>query len=394
MQELTLGVLGTSLKPDEHRLAIHPAHIERIDASLRRRMFFEHRYAQRFGVADERFAKLVAGLGSREELMRDCDVVLLPKPTVADLIALPEGKVLWGWPHCVQDQELTQAAIDRRQTLIAWEAMNHWTHEGDFSLHVFHKNNELAGYCSVLHALALIGTTGAYGRRLRAAVISFGATARGAVTALFALGVHDVDVLTHRSVAAVAAPIAPARLIHYERDPDDRHRAVALTSHGSRPVAELLADHDIVVNCILQDTDDPLMFVTGEQLTLFAGGTLFVDVSCDEGMGFDWARPTSFAQPLLELGGGVRYYAVDHSPSHLWNSATWEISEALIPFLAPVMSGAQAWEANSTIRHAIEIRDGVVQNPKILSFQSRSSSFPHARRASAPAGPKADGAHR
>ena len=47
--------------------------------------------------------------------------------------------------------------------------MNHWTHEGNFSLHVFHKNNELAGYCSVLHALALLGTTGAYGRRLSAA---------------------------------------------------------------------------------------------------------------------------------------------------------------------------------------------------------------------------------
>ena len=38
------------------------------------------------------------------------------------------------------------------------------------------------------------------------------------ITALFALGVHDVTVLTHRSVAAVAAPMAPARLVHYERD--------------------------------------------------------------------------------------------------------------------------------------------------------------------------------
>ena len=89
--------------------------------------------------------------------------------------------MLWGWPHCVQDEEMTQLAIDRRLTLIAWEAMNHWTEDGAFSLHVFHKNNELAGYCSVLHALQLMGTTGEYGRRLRAAVISFGATARGAV---------------------------------------------------------------------------------------------------------------------------------------------------------------------------------------------------------------------
>ncbi|MGZ6588189.1 MAG: N(5)-(carboxyethyl)ornithine synthase [Solirubrobacteraceae bacterium] len=377
MPELSLGVVGTSGKPDERRLPIHPAHIDRIDGGLRRRMFFEHGYAQRFGVADEHLSERVAGFRSRQELMTECDVVLLAKPVVEDLTMLPPGKVLWGWPHCVQDEELTQVAIDRRLTLIAWEAMHHWTHEGDFSLHVFHKNNELAGYCSVLHALELIGTTGAYGQRLRAAVISFGATARGAVIALFALGVHDVDVLTHRSVAAVAAPIAPARLIHYERDPEHPHRAVALNSGGSRPVAELLAEHDIVVNCILQDTDHPLIFVNGEELALFAAGTLFVDVSCDDGMGFEWARSTSFAEPTVSVGDGMRYYAVDHSPSHLWNSATWEISEALIPFLGTVMSGEDSWDADRTVRSAIEIRAGVIQNPKILSFQSRSRSFPH-----------------
>jgi alanine dehydrogenase len=94
-------------------------------------------------------------------------------------------------------------------------------------------------------------------------------------------------------------------------------------------------------------------------------------------MGFEWARPTSFTDPMLTLPGGARYYAVDHSPSYLWNSATWEISEALIPFLATVMSGGDAWDADLTVRRAIEIRAGVVQNPKILSFQSRSSTFPY-----------------
>ncbi len=86
---------------------------------------------------------------------------------------------------------------------------------------MFHKNNELAGYCSVLHALQLLGSTGDYGRRLRAAVISFGATARGAVTGLSALGVSDVTVLTQRSVSAVASPFASVRMRHFERDPGE-----------------------------------------------------------------------------------------------------------------------------------------------------------------------------
>ena len=48
--------------------------------------------------------------------------------------------------------------------MIAFESMNHWNDDGSFALHVFHKNNEMAGYCSVLHALQLIGITGNYGR--------------------------------------------------------------------------------------------------------------------------------------------------------------------------------------------------------------------------------------
>ena len=70
------------------------------------------------------------------------------------------GQALWAWPRCVQDVAITQVAIDRRLTLIAWEAMNHWADDGSFDLHVFHKNNELAGYCSILQAMEPMGITG------------------------------------------------------------------------------------------------------------------------------------------------------------------------------------------------------------------------------------------
>ena len=132
---------------------------------------------------------------------------------------------------------MAQLAIDRRLTLIAWEAMNHWSEKGDFVLHVFHKNNELAGYCSVLHALQLLGSSGDYGRRLRAAVISFGATARGAVRGLSAFGVSDVSVLTQRAVSAVAAPFASVRMGHFQRDParpEPHARARARRSRSRR----------------------------------------------------------------------------------------------------------------------------------------------------------------
>jgi alanine dehydrogenase len=374
---LTLGVLGSSTKENEKRLPIHPSHIDRIDDDLRSHIYLEHGYGERYGVRDSHLAPLVAGMLTHDEIIATTDIVLLPKPTVGDIRDLRDGQVLWGWPHCVQDAPLTQLAIDKRLTLIAWEAMNHWTPGGSFVVHVFHLNNEMAGYSSVLHALALAGSTGHYGRQLKAAVIGFGNTARGAITALQALGVHDVTVLTMRDVTAVASPIPSMVLDHLDRRTDDPSRTQVLVDDKYISTAEFLAQHDIVVNCVLQDTDNPLMFVDDQELALFPAGTLLVDVSCDLGMGFSFARPTTFEEPTFMVGDGVTYYGVDHSPAYLWNSATWGISEALIPYLRTVMSGADAWDAEPTIRLAIEIRDGVIQNPKILTFQRRATDHPH-----------------
>ena len=376
---LSVGVLARSQKENERRLAIHPLHLAQVDASLRRSVYLEGGYGQAFGVADEQLAGDVAGLRSRDQLLADCDVILLPKPLPQDLAGMREGQVLWGWPHCVQYEDITQLAIDRRLTLIAFEEMHHWSGDGSFHLHVFHKNNELAGYCSVLHGMQLTGSTGEYGRPLRAAVISFGAAGRGAVTALKALGVPDIHVLTHRDVTAVASPIHSAHMVHFERDPRNPARCHALGEGGRVPMAAYLAGFDIVVNCVLQDTGSPLMFVTDGDLAAFSPGSLIVDVSCDAGMGFSWAQPTSFADPMFTVGNNIQYYAVDHSPSLLWNSATWEISEALLPHLKTVLGGPGAWDADETIRRAIEIRDGVIQNPAILSFQHRAPQYPHPR---------------
>lgn len=375
---LTLGVIGASRKPDERRVPIHPAHFNRLPEELRSRIALEEGYGERFGISDAELSPLVGTIAPRSAVFAGSDVLLLPKPQVEDLAEMRDGQVLWGWPHLVQDERMTQLAIDKRLTLIAFEAMQHWGADGTFGLHVFHMNNELAGYCSVLHALQLCGSTADYGRRLTAVVIGFGATARGAVTALRAHGVQDVRVLTNRRTASVASPIHAAHMIQFDHD-DEPYLSEVITDEGRVPLAPFLAESDIVVNCTLQDPNHPLLYLRTSDLDAFRRGSLIVDVSCDEGMGFEWARPTSFAHPMFTVDGRVNYYGVDHSPSYLWNSASWEISEALLGFVPAVMGGPDDWASSETLRRAIEIQDGVIVNPAILEFQNRGSGYPHSR---------------
>ena len=122
MNTLRVGVIGTSKKVDERRFPIHPEHLLRIPEALRRQLIFEEGYGAAFGITDSEIAALTGGIATRHEILADIGTVIINKPVLADLQELREGGTLWGYVHCVQQRDITQAAIDRKQTLIAFEA--------------------------------------------------------------------------------------------------------------------------------------------------------------------------------------------------------------------------------------------------------------------------------
>jgi alanine dehydrogenase len=145
---------------------------------------------------------------------------------------------------------------------------------------------------------------------------------------------------------------------------------------SERPFLDLIGEADIIVNGILQNPDQPLMFVTEGEISHLKPGCLIIDVSCDEGMGFSFAKPTTFDDPMFKVGL-VDYYAVDHTPSYLWESASRSISAALVVHLPSVLAGRDAWQEQETIRRAVVIDEGVILQPDILSFQGRQPQYPH-----------------
>jgi alanine dehydrogenase len=166
-------------------------------------------------------------------------------------------------------------------------------------------------------------------------------------------------------------------MIQFDHD-DGPYLSEVITDEGRVPLAPFLAESDIVVNCTLQDPNAPLLYLREDDLGAFRPGSLIVDVSCDEGMAFEWARTTGFDDPMFTVGRGeINYYAVDHSPSLLWNSSSWENSEALLPFLPVVLAGPAAWADSLTVDRAVEIQDGVIRNEAIAEFQHRTMEYPH-----------------
>jgi len=372
---LTLGVIAHSRKENEHRLPLHPDHFDLLPPELRESIRFEHGYGEPFGIPDAQLERDFAGCAARAELLGTSGVVLLSKPLAADLRELREGGILWGWPHCVQQYEMTQVAIERKLTLIAFESMFLWKH-GVREMHVFDRNNELAGYCGVIHALGLAGMDGLYGPPAQACVISHGSVSRGVVHALLRRGFRNIRVFTQREPGGVHDKIPGCRYGQMVERADGDGLDVVHDDGARVPLLDVLGAADVIVNGTLQDPERPLMLLRDGEETRLKPGALIVDVSCDLGMGFPFARPTSFKEPTFPVGR-VTYYAVDHTPSYLWRAASWEISRVLVPFVETVLAGPAAWERDETLRQAIEIREGLVCNETILSFQDREADYPH-----------------
>lgn len=333
MNTPSLGVIGTSKKEGEQRIPLHPEHLMRLPEKLRRQLTFETGYGERFGIPDSDLADLTGGVASRDEILETLDTTIIAKPVLADFEQLREGGVLWGYPHCTQQRQVTQIAIDRKQTLIAFEDMFVWGPDGQTGRHTFYKNNEMAGYCGVIHALQLKGIDGHYGNQRKVLIFSFGAVSRGAIYALKAHGFRDITICIQRPDHEVREEVLDCHYVTLRQGTKHEPRMLVTEHDGSeRSLSELISESGIIVNGTFQDTNNPIDFVIEEEKDCLMPGSLIIDVSCDDGMGFYFAKPTSFKEPMFEVEN-VDYYAVDHTPSYLWESASRSISAALIVHL-------------------------------------------------------------
>jgi len=380
MSMTDIGVIGTSKKVDERRVPIHPEHLLRLSEEVRKHLIFERGYGEPFNMDDQELESLSGGLATRSELLTQIGSVIVAKPVLSDLEELKEGGILWGYPHCAQQNALTQCAIDRKLTLIAFEDMFVWSPTGVQGRHTFYKNNEMAGYCAVLHALQLKGIDGHYGNQRKVIIFSFGAVSRGAIYALKGHGFRDITICIQRPDHEVREEVLDAHYARIRKGNAGEPRMLIVEHDGSeRPLTELISESDIIINGTYQDTNDPVDFIIEDEKSTLKKGCLIIDVSCDEGMGFYFAKPTTFKNPMFKVAN-ADYYAVDHTPSYLWESASRSISAALIVHLPTVISGPEAWKENETIRRAINTDQGVIQKDGILKFQNRDPEYPHLKK--------------
>jgi len=314
-----------SHKNNEKRRALLPEDISVV--KNKDALFFEEGYGLSIGIDDGEYISAGVNMRSREEILK-CEILVDVKLGDADYLhLLDKGKILVGWAHAVQQVDFTSAVLNGDHTVIAWEEMD----EGGKNL--FYRNREVAGEAAVLHGFRYCGKM-PYDAKV--CILGNGQTAKGCMRILHGLGA-DVDVF-------------PRKHEHLFR--------------------EKMTQYDVVVNCVMWDTNRTDRIIYKSDLPKFKKGTLILDVSCDPYLEIETSHPTTIDDPVYEVDG-VIHYAVDNTPAMFSRTVTKIISVVYKNFIDEIFSG----KYSELVRNAVVIENGHILYENIRLFRERRGLF-------------------
>lgn len=310
-----------STKKNEKRRALLPGDIIN-SVKNKEALYFEQGYGDILGINDQEYLAAGAHICSRDAVLT-CNVICDPKIGDADYLELLDSQTIFGWVHAVQNHDITDKLISRKLTAFAWEDMFYKNR------HIFWQNNELAGEAAIIHAFQCYGEM-PYNTKV--AIIGRGNTGNGALKILTRLGA-EVTIFDRKTEALLS---------------------------------EELPNFDVIVNCVLWDTARTDHIISEKDLMRMKRNSLIIDISCDRNGGIETSVPTTIDSPTY-IHSGIVHYAVDHTPTLFYKTATASISEQVKNYIDCLVTGT----LTDTLINARCIQDGIIIDRRINEFQHR-----------------------
>ncbi len=144
-----------------------------------------------------------------------------------------------------------------------------------------------------------------------------------------AAGQSAVRVAAGRGADVTVFDVNSASLAHIE----DVHAGRVKTCYSQAlTLAEHVAGADLVIGATLTPGKLAPKLITRAMLRAMRRGSVFVDISIDQGGIAETSRPTSHSEPTY-VEEGVIHYCVPNMPSAVARTATLALTQATIPYV-------------------------------------------------------------
>lgn len=296
-------------------------------------------------------AKLVR---SAEDVWGDAELVLKVKePLASEFGLMRSGQILFTYLHLAAHSDVTKALMKAGSTAIAYETVE----TADGRLPLLAPMSEIAGRMSphvAAHFLEraqggrgvlLSGVSGVHPAR----VCVLGAGMAGMNAAWVAQGMEAEVVLIDKNVERL-------------RYVDHIHKGRILTlSSAALVIEEQTALADVLIGAVLVHGALAPKLLTPETISRMKPGSVFIDISIDQGGCSETSYVTTHTKPTY-VTHGVVHYAVGNMPGAVPNTSTYALTNATLPYaMALAREGlVEALRKDPALAKGVNVHEGQV----------------------------------
>jgi alanine dehydrogenase len=318
------------IKSGEHRVSLTPAAVADTVAAGHQ-VFVTHDAGLAIGFTDELYRRAGAQImPTNEDVFASATLIVKVKELQAEEFALLQFRHrLFSYLHLAAEPLLTNALIDSGACCIAFETIQ----DSRGRLPLLAPMSEVAGRLAVqagAHHLSM--AQGGRGVLLGgvpgvepAQVLVLGGGVVGAQAARIAVGMGAQVRVMDKSLPRL-------------RELDDLYRGRLITEFATQTRIEALSQHaDMVVGAVLVVGASAPKLLSRAHLASMQPGSVLVDVAIDQGGCFESSRPTTHEHPTY-TEQGVIHYCVTNIPSAVARTASFALSNAILPYVLQLAS--------------------------------------------------------
>ena len=340
----------------EYRVAITPVGVREF-ANEGHDVLIERDAGAGSAIPDVSFERAGAKLvRSAEDVWGEAELVLKVKePQPSEFALMREGQILFTYLHLAAHRDVTDALTKARTTAIAYETVE----SPDGRLPLLAPMSEIAGRMAPhvsAHFLEraqggrgvlLSGVSGVHPAR----VCVIGAGMAGMNAAWIAQGMEAEVVLIDKNVERL-------------RYVDHIHKGRILTlSSATLVIEEQTALADVLIGAVLVPGALAPKLITVEMIGRMRPGSVFVDISIDQGGSSETSHVTTHTHPTY-VTHGVVHYCVGNMPGAVPHTSTYALTNATLPYaMALAEKGlVEAIRSDPALAKGVNVHEGRVTN--------------------------------
>lgn len=343
------------IKNGEYRVGLTPGGVAML-VQAGHQVMVETNAGAAIGFSDKDYENAGAQIAKEATLIWSLEMVIKVKePIEKEYVHLRNGLILFCYLHLAPNAPLTKALIEKNCIAIAYDTVT----DASGGLPLLMPMSEIAGRLSIqVGALSLLIDQGGKGILLGggsgvlpAKVIVLGGGISGTEAARVAIGSGADVTIIDRNLQRLKQL--------------DMHFGPAMKTLYSNTynLAKAVKSADLLIGAVLIPGKSAPKLITRAMIASMEKGSVFVDISIDQGGCSETSRPTTHSNPTY-IEEGVVHYCVTNMPGAVAKTSSEALTNATLRYALEIanLGYKAALKNDKALRQGLNIYEGKVTN--------------------------------